>query len=187
MLPLNRPRRKPEKVGAVEGDLELSVCGDRENPNLHAHGARGVREMRGPRLQRDRRGTMARCYKPEQEEEKGKAMKDGIPTCRHPTDPTSMYMRNLYHTFFYGPFQTEAELTAAINQLDRTVVYWDYDPFCLIYGAAPLPTDYVFGFQSVPTEMRARIEAQRLPQKDRPQPEPAAITHLTEKECGDSS
>lgn len=97
-------------------------------------------------------------------------MRDGLPTCAHPTDPSAIYFRNLYREFFYGPFADEASVTAAINHLDKTVEWWDYDPFCMVHGADPLPKDYVFGFPSVDPELRKRVEAQRLPFDQRPQP-----------------
>lgn len=85
----------------------------------------------------------------------------GIPVCNEPRDPESLYMRNMYHEFFWGPFQTERDLTDAIKHLDEVEPYWDYDPFCIIYGADPLPKDYVGGFPFVDDVMRDRIFAAR--------------------------
>jgi hypothetical protein len=87
--------------------------------------------------------------------------KHGVPTCKDPTDPTKIYMRNMYHEFFWGPFDDESAVIEALKTLDVADSYWDYDPFCMIYGADPLPKDYVFGFESVPKETRVRIETQR--------------------------
>jgi hypothetical protein len=72
-----------------------------------------------------------------------------------------MYMRILYRTFFWGPFDDEAAVIAALRKLDKEVPDWDDDPFCVIFGADPLPKDYVFGFPSVPMEMRDRIDQGR--------------------------
>ena len=88
-------------------------------------------------------------------------MKYGLPTCQDPSDPSCIYMRCMYYEFFWGPFKDEEEITKAINKLDADVPYWDYDCFCIVYGKNPLPEDYVFGFESIPEEMRSRIEKQR--------------------------
>ncbi len=90
-------------------------------------------------------------------------MKHGIVTCHEPKDSTAIYMRNLYHEFFWGPFKDEHECAAAIAALDKADSYWDYDPFCMIYGADPLPKDFVFGFPSVPDDTRQRIIAEARP------------------------
>ncbi len=70
-------------------------------------------------------------------------------------------MRNRYHEFFWGPFDDEDAVVIALQALDKADPYWDYDPFCTIFGADPLPEDYVFGFKSVPKDMRERIEKRR--------------------------
>lgn len=70
-------------------------------------------------------------------------------------------MRNLYHEFFWGPFADEAELTKAVIALDKADSYWDYDPFCIIYGANPLPTDFVFGFRFADDALKERVGAAR--------------------------
>jgi len=70
-------------------------------------------------------------------------------------------MRNLYHEWFWGPFKDEQALIDAIKILDKVDLYWDYDPFCIIYGSNPLPTDYVYGFKIVSNEVRERIESSR--------------------------
>ena len=88
-------------------------------------------------------------------------MKHGVPTCTHPVDPSAIYMRNFFYEWFWGPFRDEAEVIAALRKLDAADSYWDYEPFCMIYGADPLPEDYVYGFRSVPDEIRRRIEAAR--------------------------
>jgi len=90
-------------------------------------------------------------------------MRDGVKTCQDPTDPRSLYIRNLYRTFFFGPFADEHECAAAIAALDKADPMWDYDPFCIIYGADPLPADYVGGFPAVPYDMRKRIETEARP------------------------
>jgi len=90
-------------------------------------------------------------------------VKYGIPTCSEPTDPKSMYMRNLYHSYFWGPFKNELEVINAINILDKADPYWDYDPFCIIFGADPLPHgDFTFGFKFVDDVVTKRIHAARL-------------------------
>jgi hypothetical protein len=88
-------------------------------------------------------------------------MRYGIPTCVDPIDPKSIYMRNMYHEFFWGPFKDEQLVTDAINALDEADPYWDYDPFCIICGCDPLPSDYVFGFPAVDDETKKRIYAGR--------------------------
>jgi hypothetical protein len=86
-------------------------------------------------------------------------MKPSVPTCQHPDQPDRIYMRLMYHTFFFGPFKDEAEVIAAVKELNKQDSMWDYDCYCVIYGMNPLPKDYVFGFPSVPSEMRRRIDA----------------------------
>jgi hypothetical protein len=86
----------------------------------------------------------------------------GVPTCPNPDDSSKIYMRNMYHEFFWGPFSDEEEVSQAIAKLDKADDMWDYDPFCMIYGASQLPQDFVNGFQSVPQEMRDRIESKRV-------------------------
>ena len=81
----------------------------------------------------------------------------GVPTCRLPDNPQAIYMRNLYHTFFWGPFENEQACAEAIAKLDKADQMWDYDPFCLIYGASPLPDDFVFGFKSLPDDVQKRL------------------------------
>lgn len=70
-------------------------------------------------------------------------------------------MRNMFHEYFWGPFADEAALTSAVLALDKADSYWDYDPFCIIYGADPLPKDFVFGFKFADDALRARLEAAR--------------------------
>lgn len=84
-------------------------------------------------------------------------MKHGVITCHDPKDSAAIYMRNLFHTFFWGPFHSEQEVVDAIAKLDKADSYWDYEPFCMIYGADPLPKDFVAGFPFVPDEIRERI------------------------------
>jgi len=88
-------------------------------------------------------------------------MRPDIPTCKKPTDPKSIYVRCVYHTFFWGPFKDEQAVIKAIKALDKADPYWDYDSFCIIYGASPLPKDFVGGFPFVDDEMRSRIENSR--------------------------
>ena len=64
----------------------------------------------------------------------------------------------MFHTFFYGPFGTEDDCAAAIATLDKADEYWDYDCFCIIYGADPLPSDFAFGFPLATKEIRQSIE-----------------------------
>ena len=84
-------------------------------------------------------------------------MKHGIPTTNKPDDPNKIYMRNLYHEFFWGGFDNEEEVVKAINHLDKVDPNWNYNSFCLIYGASPLPDDFVFGFPFLPDDMQERI------------------------------
>jgi len=89
-------------------------------------------------------------------------METKIPTCGHPTDEKSLYMRCMYRTYFFGPFKDIEELTAAINYLDKVKPMWDNDGFCIVYGANPLPEDYVFGFRFIDSCVREQIEKQRV-------------------------
>lgn len=86
-------------------------------------------------------------------------MRYGIPTCSEPKDPKSIYMRNAFHEFFWGPFKNEQEITAAVKSLNKADPYWDYDPVCIIYGADPLPKNFVLGFPFVDGAMKSRILA----------------------------
>ena len=88
-------------------------------------------------------------------------MRHGVQTCSKPTDPQALYMRNMYHEYFWGPFKTEQEIIDAIIKLDQIDPYWDYDPFCIVYGADPLPKDFVFGFTSISDVMWQRISLAR--------------------------
>ena len=72
-------------------------------------------------------------------------------------------MRNLYHEFFWGPFADEAELTKAVIALDKADPQWDYYPFCIVYGANPLPYDFAFGFRSADAALRKRVNDARGP------------------------
>ena len=92
-------------------------------------------------------------------------MRHGIQTCREPIDPNSIYMRNLYSTVFWGPFENEKAVIEAVNILDAVDPYWDYNPFCIIYGSNPLPEDFVFGFRFVDEDMKERIYSGRKPGK----------------------
>ena len=85
----------------------------------------------------------------------------GIPTCTDPVDPQSLYMRRLFSSSFFGPFKDEEALVAALQHLDKVVPMWDDNPFCIIYGANPLPKDYVFGFKFVDDATQERIFSKR--------------------------
>ena len=87
--------------------------------------------------------------------------KHNLPICIEPKDPNSIYMRNMYHEFFWGPFKDEQEVISAIHALDNADPYWDYDPFCLIYGADPLPENFVSGFSFIDDAMKERIMSKR--------------------------
>ena len=84
-------------------------------------------------------------------------MRYGVPTTTIPSDPRSIYMRNLYHEFFWGPFSDEREVAMAIVRLDTADPHWDHDPFCMVYGANPLPRDFVGGFPDVSQEFRNEV------------------------------
>ena len=88
-------------------------------------------------------------------------MKHGIPTTTKPHLPDKLYMRCMFHEFFFGPFDDEQAVAAACRQLDKADSFWDYDSFCVHYGANPLPDDFVRGFKFVDPEVRARIEVER--------------------------
>ena len=101
-------------------------------------------------------------------------MKHGIQTTGTPDNPDCLYMRNLYHEFFWGPFADEAELTTAVLALDKADPYWDYYPFCITYGANPLPDDFVLGFRFADAALKERVSAARKTAKLQP---PTAPTH----------
>lgn len=88
-------------------------------------------------------------------------LRPAIPTTTTPDDPSSLYLRLMYHTFFYGPFKSEEDVLAAVKALDEWDDMWDYDCFCIVHGANPLPSDFVFGFPFVDDSVRERIEAGR--------------------------
>ena len=88
-------------------------------------------------------------------------MKNGNPTCIDPVNPECFYMRNLFHEYFWGPFETEQAVIDAIDRNDTADPYWDYNPFCIIKGLYPLPKDYVYGFPFVDDAIKARILAAR--------------------------
>lgn len=88
-------------------------------------------------------------------------MKHQIPKCKHPDNPSKLYMQNMFCNWFWGPFDSEEHITEAINILDESDPYWCYDPFCILYGADPLPSDYTYGLQPIPLTMRERIENNR--------------------------
>lgn len=92
-------------------------------------------------------------------------MRHGIPTTAIPDRPACLYMRNLYHEFFWGPFEDEAALTAAVLRLDEIDPMWDYYPLCIVYGANPLPEDFVFGFPAASPDLYERVRAARKPSK----------------------
>ena len=88
-------------------------------------------------------------------------MRHGVQQTNTPDKPECLYMRNLYHEWFWGPFANEDELTKAVLLLDKADPYWDYDPFCIIYGADPLPTNFVSGFPFADDSMRERLSIAR--------------------------
>lgn len=88
-------------------------------------------------------------------------MRYGVKTCSDPIDPKLIYMRNMYHSFFWGGFKGVEAVIDAIAILDKADPMWDYDPFCLIYGSNPLPGNYVFGFRFVENAIRERVYASR--------------------------
>lgn len=90
-------------------------------------------------------------------------LRDGVAVCSYPNAPNSLYMRCMYHEFFYGPFKDEHAVSEAIAQLDKADPYWDYDCFCIHYGANPLPDDFVNGFHFVTSEQRNAIESEARP------------------------
>ena len=87
--------------------------------------------------------------------------KPQIPTTKEPTESDKFYFRLMYHEFFFGPFDTEDDVSQALVKLDAWDPMWDYDCFCIMHGESPLPKDFVFGFPFVSDEVRHRIEKQR--------------------------
>ena len=81
-------------------------------------------------------------------------------TVRHPTDPGKLYFRCMFHTFFWGPFDDEQAVVDAMAALDATDPMWDDNPWTLVRGMNPLPTDYVYGFPHE-ADMQQRILAGR--------------------------
>lgn len=106
-------------------------------------------------------------------------MKHGIPTCSQPDEPTKLYMRVMYREWFYGPFYDEAAVIAAVQHLDKAD--WDYDCFCVVSGANPLPKDYVLGFPFVPGDMRDRIEKARTVPKEATPPTDTEMLDFLQK------
>ena len=104
-------------------------------------------------------------------------MRSGVPTCAHPVDPQALYVRCMFHSFFYGPFADDAAVIAALRTLDDADPYWDYDSFAIHYGADPLPADYVGGFRFVTPEQRAAIEKGRWEGKVDPNAEALKRLH----------
>jgi len=98
---------------------------------------------------------------PDEVKKSTSTMKHGIQTTSKPDKPECLYMRNLYHEFFWGPFSDEAELTGAVLALDKADPQWDYEPFCIIYGANPLPLDFVFGFRFAEEAIKERVSNAR--------------------------
>ena len=87
-----------------------------------------------------------------------KKEKPQIPTTQTPTESNKFYFRIAFRVFFFGPFNTEEEVSMAMSKLDVYDPMWDYDSYCIIYGKSPLPIDFVFGFPFVDSETRDRIE-----------------------------
>ncbi len=87
-------------------------------------------------------------------------MRHGIPTSIAPDNPDMLYFRCMFHTFFYGPFATEADVTEALRTLDRADPMWDYDCFA-IHRGDPDSTNWASGLPFITNEERRRIEAAR--------------------------
>jgi len=84
-----------------------------------------------------------------------------LPTTYRPTDPNALYMRLGFRQWFWGPFQNENDLIAAILLMDENEPYWDYDSFTVAYGADPLPEDFVHGFPTPRKSLLERIKNAR--------------------------
>ncbi len=86
----------------------------------------------------------------------------GVPTVSSPSDPKALYVRCMYHTFWWGPFAGEAEVADALKKLDTAEPMWDYDCFAIHYGVANLK-DAVNDPVYVSHAARERIEELRRP------------------------
>jgi hypothetical protein len=84
-------------------------------------------------------------------------MRHNIPTTPSPDQPSKLYMRCMYHTFFYGPFDDEEAVIRAIVTLGRADPYWDDDGRAILWGSNPLPKDMAFGHRFVGEDMLDRI------------------------------
>ena len=84
-----------------------------------------------------------------------------IPMVENPDDPSKIYFRLMYRTFFFGPFDTKADVSKAMAKLDKWDSAWDYDCYTIIRGMFPLPEDYVTGFPSLSREEIDEIEIAR--------------------------
>jgi hypothetical protein len=61
-------------------------------------------------------------------------LRHGVPTTTEALDPHALYVRCMFHPFFYGPFPDEDALVAALRTLDKEDPMWDYDCFCIHRG-----------------------------------------------------
>lgn len=88
-------------------------------------------------------------------------MRNGLPTCRHPEDPTKYYFRVMYREWFFGPFDSPIAVGEAMKKLDDEDFMWDYDCVATLRGANPLPSDYVGGFPVLTDSERAKVREAR--------------------------
>lgn len=88
-------------------------------------------------------------------------LRHGVQVCKHPTKPNMLYIRVMYHEWFWGPFKTEQDVLDAMIKLDEKDPYWDYDCFSIHYGADPLPDNYVTGFNFLSQESIDKLEKER--------------------------
>lgn len=87
-------------------------------------------------------------------------MKNGVATTSQASDPKLLYVRCMYHTFWYGPFASEDDVAAALRTLDAADEYWDYDCFAIHYGVADMK-DAINDPVYVTQEAREKIESAR--------------------------
>lgn len=61
-------------------------------------------------------------------------MLNGEPTVSWPTDPAKFYIHVMFHTFFYGPYDSLDAVSAAKKRLDAADEYWNYDCDAVVSG-----------------------------------------------------
>ena len=87
-------------------------------------------------------------------------MRFGVPVTNEASDEKALYVRCMYHEWYYGPFASEDDVVTALKTLDKEYPYWDYDPFAIHYGVEGMKdalNDPVY----ITGEARKKIESLR--------------------------